>query len=63
MYDFEDSDDSDDEDSKSDDYDDDCYTHTMTLEGQCWVLCDKILLWPCNSSITDNLWLWDHAFR
>ena len=54
-YDFEDSDDSDDEDSKSDDYDDDCYTHTMTLEGQCWVLCDKTLLWHCNSSINYNL--------
>jgi hypothetical protein len=56
MYDFEDSDDSDDEDGKSDDYDDvDCYTHTKTLEGQCWVLCDKTLLWPCNRNIYYNL--------
>ena len=61
MNDFEDSD-SDDGDGKSGD-DVDFYTHTMALEGQCWVLCDKTLLWPCNSSITDNLWLWDQAFR
>ena len=46
MYDFEDSDDTDFEDGISDDYEDDadCYTHTMTLEGQCWVICDKTLL-------------------
>ena len=55
MYDFEDSEDSDDADSKSDDYDDDCYTHTMTLEGHCWVLWDKTLPWPCNRSINYNL--------
>ena len=55
MYDFEDSDDSDVDDVKSDDDDADCYTHTMTLEGQFWVLCDKTLLWPCKSTISENL--------
>jgi len=33
----------------------DCYTHTMILEGQCWVLCDKTLLRPCNSTISRNV--------
>ena len=57
MYDFEDSDDGEDEDGESDDYDDDvdCYTHTMILEGQCWVLCDRTLLWPCKSDSSDHL--------
>ena len=56
IYDFGDSDDSEGEDGTSD-YDDDvdCYTHTIILDGQCWVLCDKALLWPCNSNISDNL--------
>ena len=70
MHDFEDSDDRDDKDDKSvdedgksvNDYDDDvdCYTHTESyneLEGQCWVPCDRTLLWPCNSTISDNLLL------
>jgi hypothetical protein len=56
-FDFKDSHDSDDEDGTSDDDDDnvDCYTHTMILDDQCWVLCDKTLLWPCNTTISDNL--------
>ena len=24
-----------------------CYTHTVLLAGQCWVLCDHILVAPC----------------
>jgi len=30
----------------------DCYTHTMLLDGECWVMCDKTPLWPCNSTIS-----------
>jgi hypothetical protein len=57
MYDFEDSDDSEGEDDKRNDDDDDvdCYTHTMILEGQSWVLCDRTLLWPCKSDSSDHL--------
>ena len=49
MYDFEDS-------GESDDYDvdADCYTHTVTLEGQCWVLCGNTLRRPCNSDSRDG---------
>ena len=25
-----------------------CQTHTMSLKGQCWVLCDQIKLWRCH---------------
>ena len=27
-----------------------CYTHTLSLNGTCWILCDKIKLWPCKTS-------------
>ena len=63
MYDFEDSDSDDDEKDDYEDLDDDpynddegvdCYTHTINLEGQCWVLCDKTLLWPCNNSTVSS---------
>ena len=26
-----------------------CYTHTITLGGHCWVLCDRMMLRPCIS--------------
>ena len=25
-----------------------CYTHTVLLAGQCWVLCDHVLVAPCS---------------
>ena len=25
-----------------------CYTHTVMLAGQCWVLCDHVLVAPCS---------------
>ena len=27
-----------------------CYTHTVLLAGQCWVLCDHILVAPCKQN-------------
>ena len=40
MYDFEDSDEND---LKAE-----CYTHTIHLEGECWVACDRVPIRPCD---------------
>ena len=31
-----------------------CYTHTVLLAGQCWVLCDHILVAPCTQQNFKN---------
>ena len=28
-----------------------CQTHTVVVGGRCWVLCDRVKLWPCTNPL------------
>ena len=29
----------------------DCHTHTVTIGGLCWVMCDEVRMWRCGQPI------------